>query len=196
MEIKNWKIAGVIATLVIVISIPIYYFLLEERGAPGAGKDHEQAGTFAGTLKCKECHQKEYDKWLNSKHDHAMDVANEETVLGDFNNAVFEAHGVTSRFYKKDGKFFVHTQGPEGKMGDFEVAYTFGWFPLQQYLVPFPGGRLQCLPIAWDVRPEEMVPPLPAGALGPAGLALLDQCRPELERHVRGMPLHQPEKKL
>jgi hypothetical protein len=37
-------------------------------------------------------------------------------------------------------------------MGDFEVTHTFGWNPLQQYLIPFPGGRMQCLPIAWDVK--------------------------------------------
>jgi tetratricopeptide (TPR) repeat protein len=81
-----------------------------------------------------------------------MDVANDETVLGDFNNAVVEFHGVTSRFYRKDKKFFVHTQGPDGKMGEFEITHTFGWHPLQQYLVPFPGGRLQCLPITWDAK--------------------------------------------
>ena len=152
---KGWKIAGFLATLVIVLSIPIYYFKVEEPGAPRNGRGGELPNTFTGSLKCKECHQKEYDKWLNSNHDHAMEAANEKTVLGDFKNVLFEAHGVTSRFYKKDGKFFVFTQGPEGRMGDFEVSHTFGWFPLQQYLVPFPGGRLQCLPIAWDVREKK-----------------------------------------
>ena len=34
------------------------------------------------------------------------------TVLGDFNDVEFSLHGITSRFYKKDGKFFVHTNGP------------------------------------------------------------------------------------
>ena len=155
MEMKRWKIAGFLATLVIVLSIPIYYFKVEEPGAPRNGRGGELPNTFTGSLKCKECHQKEYDKWLNSNHDHAMEAANEKTVLGDFKNVLFEAHGVTSRFYKKDGKFFVFTQGPEGRMGDFEVSHTFGWFPLQQYLVPFPGGRLQCLPIAWDVREKK-----------------------------------------
>jgi Tfp pilus assembly protein PilF len=164
---RNWKIAGFLSTLVIVLSIPIYYLQLDERGELGNGKAEERQVTFVGSLKCKECHQKEYDKWLNSNHDHAMDVANETTVLGNFNNALFEAHGITSRFYKKDGKFFVHTQGPEGKMGDFEVSYTFGWFPLQQYLVPFPGGRLQCLPIAWDVREKKWYPLYPKEPLDP-----------------------------
>ena len=164
---RNWKIAGFLATLMIALSIPLYYYKIEEAGVYQTGKVEERTATFAGSLKCKECHQKEYDKWLNSNHDHAMDVANEKTVLGDFNNAAFEAHGVSSRFYKKDGRFFVRTQGPEGKMGDFEVSYTFGWFPLQQYLVPFPGGRLQCLPIAWDVREKKWYHLYPKEPLDP-----------------------------
>jgi len=167
LEMRNWKIAGFLATLMIVLSIPLYYYKIEEAGVYQTGKVEERTATFAGSLKCKECHQKEYDKWLNSNHDHAMDVANEKTVLGDFNNAAFEAHGVSSRFYKKDGRFFVRTQGPEGKMGDFEVSYTFGWFPLQQYLVPFPGGRLQCLPIAWDVREKKWYHLYPKEPLDP-----------------------------
>jgi tetratricopeptide (TPR) repeat protein len=94
-----------------------------------------------------------------------MDVADKTTVLGDFNDAEFTQHGVTSRFYKKDDKYFVHTNGPGGKMGDFEITHTFGWYPLQQYLVPFPGGRLQCLPIAWDVREKKWYRLPPEGPL-------------------------------
>jgi tetratricopeptide (TPR) repeat protein len=164
---RNWKIVGIVATLVIVLSIPIYYFKVEDARIHWSVKTGQRPAIFVGSLKCKECHQKEYDRWLNSNHDHAMDVANEKTVVADFNNAVFEAHGVTSRFYKKDGRFFAHTQGPEGKMGDFEVTHTFGWFPLQQYLVPFPGGRLQCLPVAWDVREKKWYHLYPKEPLDP-----------------------------
>ena len=117
-------------------------------GQPLAGT----AADFVGSEKCRTCHQPEYELWKGSNHRHAMEVASEASVRGDFNNATFEHLGIVSRFYRRDNKFFVHTQGPEGKMGDFEVTHTFGWFPLQQYLVPFPGGRLQCLPIAWDVK--------------------------------------------
>jgi predicted CXXCH cytochrome family protein len=35
------------------------------------------------------------------------------------------------------------------------VKYTFGLYPLQQYLVEFPDGRIQALPLAWDTRPKE-----------------------------------------
>ena len=36
---------------------------------------------------------------------------------------------------------------------DFQVLYTFGVAPLQQYLIGLPGGRLQAFGIAWDARP-------------------------------------------
>ena len=48
----------------------------------------------------------------------------------------------------------VRTDGPDGKLADFEVKYTFGVTPLQQYLIEFPGGRLQSLGVAWDTRHE------------------------------------------
>ncbi|HEX6829278.1 MAG TPA: tetratricopeptide repeat protein, partial [Burkholderiales bacterium] len=48
----------------------------------------------------------------------------------------------------------MNTDGPGGKLADFEIRYTFGVAPLQQYLIELPGGRLQALGIAWDSRPK------------------------------------------
>ena len=150
-----WKLTGIIATLVIILSIPLY--LLKEKNITPAGDNlqTEPYSTFVGSLKCMDCHKNEFDKWQGSHHDHAMHLADDMTVLGDFNNAVFESHGIRSRFYRKNRKFFVKTLGTNGKMGEFQITHTFGWYPLQQYLVPFPGGRLQCLPIAWNVRDKK-----------------------------------------
>ena len=78
-----------------------------------------------------------------------------KTVLGDFDGATFTYGDVTSRFFKRDGKFFVNTDGPDGKLADFEIRYTFGVYPLQQYLIAFPDGRMQALGIAWDSRPKD-----------------------------------------
>ena len=55
---------------------------------------------------------------------------------------------------RRDGKYFVNTDGPDGKLRDFEIKYTFGVRPLQQYLIELPGGRMQALSIAWDSRPK------------------------------------------
>ncbi len=75
-------------------------------------------------------------------------------MLGDFNDVDFTAHGVTSRFYRHDKGFFVRTDGPDGVLDDYRILYTFGCYPLQQYLIGFPDGRLQPLGIAWDSRSQ------------------------------------------
>jgi hypothetical protein len=164
-DIKAWEFAGLLAALVITVSLPVYYFLAVKSKAPMAETGIQ--ATFVGSIKCRDCHKKEYDSWQGSHHEMAMAIADETTVLGDFNNREFTLYGVTSRFYKKENRYFVHTNGPGGEMGDFEITYTFGWYPLQQYLVPFPGGRLQCLPIAWDVRQKKWYRLPPEGPLAP-----------------------------
>ncbi len=110
---------------------------------------------FVGSKVCAECHQAETALWQKSQHEHAMQHANAATVLGDFDDASFEYFGVRSRFFKKDNKFLVETDGPDGKLATFEVKYTFGIDPLQQYLIEFPDGRIQALSIAWDSRPKD-----------------------------------------
>jgi len=84
-----------------------------------------------------------------------MQEATSATVLGNFDNATFSAYGVTSRFFKRDGRFYVNTEGADGVLRDYPVDYTFGVDPLQQYLVGFPDGRYQALGIAWDTRPSD-----------------------------------------
>jgi Flp pilus assembly protein TadD len=111
--------------------------------------------TFVGVSSCEECHEEETRRWRGSHHDLAMQEPTGAAVLGDFDDAVFTNEGVTTRFYRKDGRPFVRTDGPDGRPTDYPVAYTFGLVPLQQYLVALPGGRLQALSVAWDSRPKE-----------------------------------------
>ncbi|MEN8155860.1 MAG: tetratricopeptide repeat protein [Bacteroidota bacterium] len=132
----------------------------------------KQSAEYRGRESCRECHEKEHNLFQGSDHDLAMDTATEETVLGDFNNISFTHFGVTSRFYRSGEKFMVNTEGPDGSMEDYQVSYVFGVRPLQQYLIEFPNGRYQCLPVSWDTRsaekggqrwfhlyPDERIPP-------------------------------------
>jgi predicted CXXCH cytochrome family protein len=116
---------------------------------------NELRAEYVGRESCKECHEKQYDLFQGSDHDMAMDTAIEETVLGDFSDVAYTHYGVTSRFFMSDGKYMVNTEGPDGEMLDYEISYVFGIRPLQQYLIAFPGGRYQCLPICWDTRTKE-----------------------------------------
>lgn len=111
-------------------------------------------GGFVGTGTCAQCHERQYDLWQGSHHDWAMKPATPEYVLGDFDNATFDHYGDKSRFFRRDDTFYVETANAEGEQDVFEIAYTFGVEPLQQYLVAFPDGRLQALSLSWDSRPD------------------------------------------
>ena len=110
--------------------------------------------TFVGRQSCAECHPDEERLWKGSHHDLAMQEALDRTVLGDFDDAEFTHQGVTTKFFRRDGGFFVRTDGPEGELEEYEIAYAFGAVPLQQYLIELPGGRLQAFTVCWDTRPE------------------------------------------
>ena len=119
--------------------------------------------TFVGRQSCVECHTDETAAFTGSHHDLAMDVANDQTVLGDFDDVEFKHHDITSRLYRDGDRFMVHTEGEDGQMADFEIKYVFGVDPLQQYMVEFDRDdslaqgelpRLQVLRISWNV-PEQ-----------------------------------------
>src|SRR6266850_693964 len=125
------------------------------RSPSDAKAQADAPASFVGEKVCASCHEPEAALWQGSHHEEAMAVADETTVLGNFGGATLTHYGVTSTFYKKDGKFHVRTDGPDGTLQDYEIAYTFGVYPLQQYLIAFPGGRYQALGVAWDSRPLE-----------------------------------------
>lgn len=133
-----------IVTPLSIISLALLLFSSNSHGA-----------SYVGTEQCAGCHQSELAQWQGSHHDWAMKAATAETVLGDFSNATFTHQGARSTFTRKDGAFYVNTQGADGEYQTFKVDYTFGVEPLQQYLVKFDDGRMQALTTAWDSRPKE-----------------------------------------
>ncbi len=83
-----------------------------------------------------------------------MAIANEESVLGDFSNKALTFHNMQTRMFEREGNFYVATPGPDNEIHEYRISYTFGFYPLQQYLVELEGGHIQALNIAWDSRDE------------------------------------------
>jgi len=130
---------------------------------------------YTGSASCAACHEQAYQAWRSSHHYQAMLPANADNVLGVFDGRRFEYGGITSRFFRSDERYLVETEDENGELKVFEIAYTFGFYPLQQYLVAFPDGRYQALNIVWDSRPEaeggqrwiHLYPEATAGDAGP-----------------------------
>ena len=119
---------------------------------PAQAKDREG---YADAGSCQACHAEQAGQWQHSDHAWALRDASAANVLGNFNDVRYDQDGVKARFYRKGDGFFVNIEGEDGKPADFKVLHTFGYAPLQQYLVALSRGRLQALTIAWDSRPAE-----------------------------------------
>ena len=124
------------------------------RGASPAPPSSAPTPHFVGNQACVSCHEKQTSDWQSSHHAASMQAPTSQTVLGNFDNQSFTHGGVTSQFWRKGEEFWVTTDGPDGQMRDFPVRYTFGVYPLQQYLLPLDRGRLQALNVVWDCRPK------------------------------------------
>ena len=142
----------VVAGLVTVIAVTVVLLLLASVRRAAWDTKLGAPARYMGSQACAQCHASEYDLWTGSHHDLAMQPASTDTVLGDFGDVSFTHRGVTSNFSQRHGGFFVRTDGPDGELTEYRVTHTFGVTPLQQYLVEFPGGRRQVLPLCWDAR--------------------------------------------
>ncbi|MBN8441504.1 MAG: hypothetical protein J0M28_07360 [Thauera sp.] len=145
--------------------------LLAALSVQAAAPRGEARADHAGDRECVACHAEQARLWSGSKHDRAMQAATPATVLGNFDGASFTGTDQRARFSRRADEFIVRTPGADGKDADFPVAHTFGVYPLQQYLLPLPGGRLQALSIAWDVRNKRWFSLYPEGGIAP-GTAL------------------------
>jgi tetratricopeptide (TPR) repeat protein len=163
----TWLLAGAVLALAAGLATWQYMQPPAPRGGADAVPARAPPSTHVDNGLCIGCHEEQGRQWRLSHHARAMAAPDAANVRGDFNDTTFRHQGVTSRFFRRDGKYMVRTDGPDGKPADFEVAYTFGVAPLQQYLIALPGGRLQPLQIAWDsdrkrwfhLLPREKAPP-------------------------------------
>ncbi len=125
---------------------------------------------YVGSSTCRSCHEDQFVMWQGSHHDESMQIATPDTVKGNFNNTTYKSENFQGTFTQSEGRFFVETLTNNTTINStftdntvtdntstsnnvtkkYSIEYTFGTEPLQQYLVKFPDGKLQALPIAWD----------------------------------------------
>lgn len=115
----------------------------------------QQRDGYVGRQACAACHRAEAEAFAGSQHDLAMQEPTAQSVLGDFGGVKVVHGGVETVFSRQGEQFVVRTDGPDGQLRDYPVAYVFGVQPLQQYLLDVGNGRLQALGIAWDSRRRE-----------------------------------------
>ena len=135
-----------------IVILCVFFINCKESGYVEVKDDKKQLviKEFAGSKTCVSCHKQEFDKWQGSHHDLAMQIANDSTVLGNFDNINTKIDGVEYFFFKKNKEFFVRIKEIDASETEYKVTFTFGVTPLQQYLVDFDKGKKQVLRVTWD----------------------------------------------
>ncbi|GAB5557708.1 MAG: tetratricopeptide repeat protein [Schleiferiaceae bacterium] len=110
---------------------------------------------FVGMETCSSCHAAETKDWESSHHAHSMEPPQRESILAPFDGEEYAANKVSYRFYVEGEKFWVEITEKDQPAQSFEIAYTFGYTPLQQYLVELPNGKLQTLRVSWDTEEKK-----------------------------------------
>jgi predicted CXXCH cytochrome family protein len=100
---------------------------------------------------CTSCHINAVQKWQQSDHAKAMAIADHNTVLANFNRVSIKHFGQKAFFFIENNQHQVSISS-EKNSTTYPIKYTFGHYPLQQYLVETGNGKLQVLPFSWDAR--------------------------------------------
>ena len=111
-----------------------------------------QSPEYVGSETCAGCHDEQATAWRGSHHALAWTRPDGNHVLGEFDETIFEHNGITTRFFRREGAYFIETDGPDGHLKEYLVTGIAGIDPLQQYLVETEPGRVQALDVAWDTR--------------------------------------------
>lgn len=129
---------------------------------------------------CIQCHEQETRQWQTSLHARSMQPVSPATVLGNFEQARFVSAEIEAIFHSEGDQYLIDLT-ESGQQQTWSVRYTFGVYPLQQYLIDIGDGKLQALNIAWDSRTADV------GGQRWFRLDAPEQQRPGTPLHWRGV---------
>jgi tetratricopeptide (TPR) repeat protein len=109
---------------------------------------------YAGSESCKQCHERFYQLWSTSRHGLAMQPYSAEFTMKNLTpQAGAVKIGKTS--YKADiAQGLIVEKGPKGQK-KYKIEHALGGKNVYYFLTPFPRGRLQTLPLAYDVNKKD-----------------------------------------
>ena len=124
--------------------------------APAASSSHRQGRQLAGSVSCRECHRRFFELWAPSHHGLAMQPYSSDLARGQLTAHRSEIR-IGKRAYQahiavEEG--WVLERGPEGEKR-LPMAHVLGGKNVFYFLTAIEGGRLQTLPVAYDVRRRE-----------------------------------------
>lgn len=119
-----------------------------------AGPNDSPLGTYAGSRSCKQCHQRFYELWEPSHHGKAFQQFGPE-LAGSLTpqREPIEVDEVLYRFHT-DGEHGWVTQDASSESKSYPVKYAIGGKNVYFFLTELERGKLQVLPVAFNVQTQ------------------------------------------
>ena len=112
---------------------------------------------YAGSKSCIECHGKFYQLWSTSRHGLAMQPYTPEFARANLTpqtkDLVIGKYRYRADIGPKAG--WVLETDPKGKKKKYPILHALGGKNVYYFLTPLERGRLQTLPVAYDVRSKQ-----------------------------------------
>jgi tetratricopeptide (TPR) repeat protein len=112
-----------------------------------------QPAGFTGSSSCRGCHEPFYQKWATSHHGLAMQPFTAELARTELSpqKEPIEIHKVRYRADIENGNARVIESGANGDK-TYPIVHVMGGKNVYYFLTPLDRGRLQVLPVAYDVQ--------------------------------------------
>ena len=114
------------------------------------------AAGVTGSKGCRECHERFYQLWSTSFHGLAMQAFTPKLAKEKLTEPAGDLAAGELRYRADIGgePAWVVEQGPKGER-KYRIDYAVGGKNVFYFLTPLEKGRLQVLPVAYDVRKKE-----------------------------------------
>jgi tetratricopeptide (TPR) repeat protein len=122
---------------------------------------------YAGSVSCRDCHAKFYELWSTSRHGLALQPYTDAFAAKELSGqaAPLEINGRRYQTDLRPGKGLVREQGPDGER-EHRIVQILGGKNVYYFLTELERGRLQTLPLAYDVGKKTWFD-MPASGLRP-----------------------------
>ncbi len=153
MKKTQWIIAIPAVALLVTAAFIFYRFKPDGLLSWSHGDEPASAGNYSGTQSCRECHEKFYQLWAPSHHGLAMQPFTAELFQTRLSaQTIGLVIGGAEYRVEFDGKQgWISERGPNGS-GKYSIVHAMGGKNVYYFLTPMDRGRLQVLPLAYDVQ--------------------------------------------
>ncbi len=109
---------------------------------------------FSGSQSCRQCHERFYQLWEPSFHGKAMQPVKSEFIkeyqLPESSPMVIE--GKSYQIIYEDSSMVMTENENDGQMNRYTIEWSLGGRNVFTFLVPLDKGKLQTIPLAYDVN--------------------------------------------